>query len=281
MNNIKISKIFKDDKIPFVEARYVINSATHYTEHLHNTLSIGVIEDGQVSFTYDNKNFLLKPHDLVIINPNILHSCNPIQNEARTYHMLYFDIDWCRGIQENIFGKVDKFINFDDVVISDNKLFQSLIKLNFLLLDLDISYLEKEELIYEFLFNLFSKYTSSKLIKNNKYEQYNEVITKSKEYMHQNLNLNITIKDISDYLNISQFYFIKIFKLHTKTTPYKYMLNYKIIKAKKLLEKDFTLSQIAFDLGFSDQSHFNKVFKNYVACTPNEYKQSMTIDITV
>lgn len=267
------SVFFKDDKLPFVEARFVLGSDCHYKEHFHDTLSIGAIEDGQASFLHKSKKCVLKPNNLVVINPKVVHACNPIEDEARTYHMIYFDENWCKGIQETIFGKLDSFMKMPQVNIEDKKLFEEFIELNILLLNGEIFYLEKEEALQTFLIEFFKRYCSQEptqsLEKSN-----NQLIVKAQKFMKENTNENLTIKEISDYLNISEFYFIKLFKQTTHITPHAFLLNQKISKAKELLAKNLDISQIAYELGFADQSHLNRVFKRYVAATPFEYQHS-------
>ena len=61
-------KFFKSSHLPYLEARFVKNSANHYHKHFHNTLSIGAIEEGKVSFTYQQESTMLYLNELVVIN---------------------------------------------------------------------------------------------------------------------------------------------------------------------------------------------------------------------
>ncbi len=274
-NKLYKSVFFKDEKLPFIEARFVLDSQYHYNEHFHDTLSIGAIEYGQAAFTHKNEEHILRPNMLAVINPNIVHSCNPIENEARTYHMIYIDSVWCKGLQETIFGKLDSFIEIPNVDINDKELFDEFIALNYLLLDSKVFYMEKEEVLQHFLNKLFKTYCSKKSIDVKKKSTMDTLIIKAQAYIKENSYKNITIKEISEYLEISEFYFIKLFKQSTHLTPHAFLLNQKVEVAKELLSQNKDISQIAYELGFSDQSHLNRVFKHYVAATPYEYKHSM------
>lgn len=269
------SIFFKDDRLPFVEARFVLNSNFHYAKHFHDTLSIGAIEKGEVSYRHNDKDYLLKPNALAIINPYELHSCNPFKNQARTYHMTYIDTHWCKQIQESIFGKLDKFLPLLYMNIDDKKLYKEYINLNRTLLDKKYLYIEKEELLYKFLLNLFVKYPSLDKQTNKDYTNYEILVEKSKKFMGQNFSENITIKDISEHLQISEFHFIRVFKQTTHMTPHAYLLNLKVIEAKRLLNLGEDISQVALKVGFFDQSHLNRVFKSQVATTPYLYKKDL------
>jgi AraC-like DNA-binding protein len=267
------SKFFKSKNLPYLEARLVKDSEYHYHKHFHKTLSIGAIEEGQVFFLYQKETTILKPNELVIINPNIIHSCNPIKNEARTYHMIYLDSTWCQNIQETIFGKLEMYIPVSKLKIQNKNIFNEFIDLNYALLNNNIFYLEKEELLQNFLIKIFKQYCVKPLSQDILLTNNN--INLAKQYIEDNINSNITVNEISTYLNISEFYFFKIFKQAYNISPHAFLLNQKICRAKQLLIKGNNISDIAYELGFSDQSHFNKVFKYYVAATPYEYKNSI------
>lgn len=273
LKKIYKSIFFKSKNLPYLEARFVKNSKNHYHKHFHKTLSIGAIEEGQVSFFYQNSDAILQPNEIVIINPNIVHSCNPIKNEARTYHMIYLDSLWCQNLQETIFGKLKRYIPISQFKIQSKSIFTEFINLNYLLLDKNIFYLKKEELLQNFLIKLFRKYCTKSPL--DPIPLSNNNISLAKKYLEDNTSNNPTVKEISEYLKLSQFHFFKIFKQAYNISPHAFLLNQKICKAKQLLVKRDSISEVAYELGFSDQSHLNRIFKHYVAATPYEYKNSI------
>ena len=101
----------------------------------------------------------------------------------------------------------------------------------------------------------------------------NKYILYAKEYINKNIFEKVIIEDISRDLNISKAYFNRMFKKAEGITPYSYVLNLKIEKAKVLLSKGEDISEVALQIGFFDQSHLNRVFKKNVFMTPNEYKK--------
>lgn len=269
------STFFKDERLPFVETRYVTNSNLYYHEHFHDTLSIGAVENGEVTYRCQAKNYLLRPNKLALLNPQVVHACNPLDNRPRTYHMTYICPKWCKELQESIFGKLKTFIPLNQIEIENSEIFTDYIKLNHLLLDTTVSLLEKEENLQEFLINLFSRYCNKEPLSQLFNDDCIEAIYRAKEYINNNFHKNLTIKQISAYATLSPFYFIRAFKKKTHLTPHAYLLNKKITIAKQLLSQGMDISQVALEVGFFDQSHFHKIFKQYVATTPHEYKSSI------
>jgi len=93
------------------------------------------------------------------------------------------------------------------------------------------------------------------------------------DFINTNINTKIRIEDLSDLLNLTKFQFLNRFRYTTGITPYQYILKVKMEKAEQLLTKtSLPLTRIAYDLGFSDQSHFNKCFKRFFGYTPGKLR---------
>jgi AraC-like DNA-binding protein/ligand-binding sensor domain-containing protein len=76
-------------------------------------------------------------------------------------------------------------------------------------------------------------------------------------------------------LNMSRTRFFNQIKKITGTTPNDYLLSLKMNKAQALLqhEKNFTISEIAYQLGFTNPAYFSKCFKKQFGITPQEYRK--------
>ena len=91
-------------------------------------------------------------------------------------------------------------------------------------------------------------------------------------YIHANLGRTIQIQDIASELNISQFYFSRLFKISTGLPPYQYIIRQRVNLAKQLLKNSsMSLSEIALDCGLS-QSQLCYHFNRQTGCTPNSYR---------
>ena len=81
--------------------------------------------------------------------------------------------------------------------------------------------------------------------------------------------------EVSYLVNISPYYFSKIFKEETGENFIEYVTNIRITKAKELLEKsEFSMKEICAEVGYSDPNYFSRTFKKNVGVTPTEYKES-------
>lgn len=72
--------------------------------------------------------------------------------------------------------------------------------------------------------------------------------------------------------------YIKTFKEETGVTPHRFQLQSRIRRVQRALEQNQDISTLAVEMGFYDQSHLNKCFKDFVGMTPVAYKDAV-IDI--
>lgn len=83
------------------------------------------------------------------------------------------------------------------------------------------------------------------------------------------------LKYWSDELNISTFYFCKIFKKTTGMSPSNFIMLCRLQKSKQLLmeKRDFTVRQISIECGYPSTSYFGRLFLENEAMTPAEYRR--------
>lgn len=74
---------------------------------------------------------------------------------------------------------------------------------------------------------------------------------------------------------VSKSWFLRLFRQHTGTTPYNFLLSTRITRAKELLVlTDFAVSEIAHQVGFGDESNFSTRFTAMVGQSPQQYRKS-------
>lgn len=98
-------------------------------------------------------------------------------------------------------------------------------------------------------------------------------IKKGIEYLENDPNQTLSIKEIADKCNVSEIYFRKLFKEYSGKSPIEFKMNAKIEKAKKhLTYGDLNVNEISDILGFTDSAYFCKQFKMHTGFSPLEYR---------
>ena len=102
---------------------------------------------------------------------------------------------------------------------------------------------------------------------------YGKVIKKTLDYIHENLNQKLLLKQISAIAELSPNYFHRIFTEIMQITPNDYITSARLNKAKDLLLRtDLQIYNIADQCGYDNVSYFSYLFKKSFQITPVEYR---------
>ena len=105
--------------------------------------------------------------------------------------------------------------------------------------------------------------------------QTNRVIS----YIDSNLGGGIRSQDLARLVNLSTSHFFRAFKSSVGVTPHTYLTHRRIELAREMMRaSDQALAQIAIVCGWSDQSHFCRVFRHVVGLSPQEWRRANAID---
>jgi len=124
------------------------------------------------------------------------------------------------------------------------------------------------------LLQIYKTYISSKGKKKTKVPAWTKEL-KNLIQDHIDTNLNFNLRIASEELDVNPAYLSREFSRYFDNLSFgEYIRKLRIEKAIQLLEStDDTLAEIAYLTGFSDQSHFNRVFKAHTGQTPSEYRK--------
>ena len=86
--------------------------------------------------------------------------------------------------------------------------------------------------------------------------------------------LELPIETLAADIFVSKYYLIRKFKSSIGMTPHQFCIQNRIRKSQGLLDEEKTVSRIAAEMGFYDQSHFDKAFQRIVGISPSEYVHS-------
>lgn len=103
--------------------------------------------------------------------------------------------------------------------------------------------------------------------------QENQGLKRAIEYINDESCADYSLDQAASLANLSRYHFIRVFKAFTGKTPYDYMMEIKIEKAKKMLSfSSRNITEIACSCGFNNPSHFSSVFKKRTGLSPKQYR---------
>jgi AraC family transcriptional regulator len=95
------------------------------------------------------------------------------------------------------------------------------------------------------------------------------------EYIVAYLDRDLSLDTLAHQLGFSPYHFARLFRATTGESPHQFVVNKRIEVAQQLLKtSDLPLAQIALAVGFPNQSHFSRVFKQRRGITPAQYRHA-------
>lgn len=106
----------------------------------------------------------------------------------------------------------------------------------------------------------------------NNSSKVNQIINHIRKSVYQ--TSEVRIKNLADHFNMSENYISSYFKKQTGESLKTYILKYRLnLVMYRLKKSNDTISEIAYDLGFFDDSHLSRLFKQEFGVTPKEFRK--------
>src|SRR4029077_16862782 len=94
------------------------------------------------------------------------------------------------------------------------------------------------------------------------------------DYMNAHLDRNIELAELAGLVDLSQFHFLRLFRLASGATPHHYLVRRRVeVATSILLHEDVTLAEVAYRLGFSDQTPFTRHFRRITGTPPGRLRR--------
>lgn len=95
------------------------------------------------------------------------------------------------------------------------------------------------------------------------------------QFIHANFNRQITLKEIADCVHISESSALQLFRQGIHLSPVAYLIHYRLKRSADLLANtNKTVTNVAYETGFSDVGYFCRTFRKYYRQTAMEYRKS-------
>ena len=107
-------------------------------------------------------------------------------------------------------------------------------------------------------------------------------VTSAKQFVQAHVEEEISLAQVVRHVNVSRFYFCKLFKKATGMTLTEYVARVRVEKAKSLLvDPSMRISEVVFAAGFGSIPRFNSVFKRLVGMAPTEYRTQLKSQVSL
>lgn len=262
---------YRDEALPFLEAKRCHKNDLAYQKHFHEEYSIGLIDEGETQAWCDGVLWRVGTGRMISFPPLILHACQPAEDAQWKYKMLFIKPEWFAQLEMPDINRLHIPFLLEK---GKNEACSKLLNRTMDALIRSGSPLETETALIELVHKLVNKHASD--LTNEPYGMLEpKYVNLIKEYIHAHYTDRITLDTLEQEAGISRYHLIRMFKKSTHLPPHAYQNLLRINHAKKELKNRRSIAEIAVDTGFYDQSHFAKAFPKIVGTTPQTYAMSV------
>lgn len=249
---------------------YVIKSPNYrFKGEAHKHYELTYVDHGSLDTTVEGTTYTLNNYDLMLYGPEQFHTQQITTNKSCSYLTVIFDMEiieddlilnrifHCDNELHNIFNKFDK-ASSNSLPYSKTLMLCYLQEIIILLTQYDLS--------------IDQKHVSTGSMQHFQDELLHEIL----DYMNEMITEPLTIEEICHKFSISRSSLQTLFRSNLEVSPKNYMVQIKLQKSKELIrENKYTISEIAFMLGFSSIHYFSRTFKQHFNLTPSEYAKKI------
>ena len=241
----------------------------HSVPHTHNHMELFYIVGGKGQFLIQDQLYPVDANNLVIINPNVLHTEVGLNAQPLEYIVLGIEsIELATSETSN--GQFSILDQFESVEISGC--------LRNILREMELKNPGYEDVCQAYMEILIIRLMRSTALAVPTVPQpisTNRQCAAVRRYIDLHFKEPLTLEQLAEEGHMNKYYLSHAFKREYGISPINYMISKRIEESKYLLaETDLSTSQIAQLLGFSSLSYFSQVFRRTQAASPMEYRQS-------
>lgn len=249
----------------------------HMRIHWHVEFEFIRVLEGTLQLTIDEQEFQVCANSVVFIPSGALHSGIPQDNCI--YDCIVFDPNMLMNKSDSSCKLIRKIMNHDlDIQSVYDESHNNICQIIWTLFDAIASKITGYQLIvqgtlYHFFGIAIAENCQSELSTHTPRDI--KRITQLKtalEFIENSYASNITLKNMSDSVQMTPKYFCRFFHQMTHRSPIDYLNYYRIERAcYLLLTTSQSVTEIAYNVGFNDLSYFIRTFKKHKGITPKQY----------
>ncbi|MFM0672716.1 helix-turn-helix transcriptional regulator [Paraburkholderia sediminicola] len=242
-----------------------------FEPHYHLDSHIALIASGVQRQSFRGESLLLTRGAIQLMPPGEVHDGVANADESYTLQTFRLSPALLNGFGEEITGK-HYFPSQAAVVLQDSRLADQLLKMHSTLRQGINDPIMNETYVLELLESLFArlKQPSPQPIAGALSSQQLRLV---REFVEAHLADKIVLEDLSLLVGLARFRFLKLFKRTVGMTPHAWLLRMRLEKAVALINanRNMPITEIAHAVGFFDQSHFTRAFREAYGVTPARF----------
>lgn len=249
---------------------------THHSfqPHFHDHYVIQVVQEGVCGGHCQRRLFQVASSDILVINPGEVHTGHSVGNKLLVYRSICPSQGFLRDMLKALEFNPDLEPYFTGMQFNNKDIS---LKFNILLngIERDAAPLALDTAAVSLFAALLKSHANSvfKFSEDSAPPAAKAALERARTYLCDNFTESFTLRELSLYAGISPAYLSRLFQSTFGLSPWQYLVNYRVERAKSLITRGFSATEAAYQTGFFDPSHFCRHFRRITGATPGNFKK--------
>jgi len=258
-----VTVVHSGSPFEILRGRYV---RQRFAPHMHDTYAVGVMESGAATCMSRGRESVHAPGDLITIDPEQVHTGEPLSAEGWSYRMLYIP----REVMARAVGS-DALPRFANTGTADYELSARIAHVH-AMLEQGTDPLHQEVALLGTLREICERHSQEPSSAPSFASPH--ALHRVRDFIDAHHAEPVSLADLALVAEMSAFHLIRQFRRYYGVPPHRYLDLVRVQRAKLMLQQGARISDTAFATGFSDQSHLTRQFKRVLGVTPGSYAKS-------
>ncbi len=257
------------DGVSVMSARFVRH---RFRPHTHDTLMIGLIEAGTKGFARERASHVAGPGSISVVNPGEMHTGQRLDGPELRYRALYVP-PVLMGIASGESGRTACELSFAAGTIDDPATHAALLLAHDAIANGETR-LVRDTLILEAVSGLIHRHASRPTTLPRSLP-VPRAVQRARDILCSRFSEELPIGEIAAATGLSAFHLMHAFRRAMSLPIHAYQIQLRVEAAKRLLASGLAPAEVALEVGFADQSHLTRRFKDLVGTSPGRYQRAM------
>ncbi|MNI46651.1 Arabinose operon regulatory protein [compost metagenome] len=230
-----------------------------------------MIMAGAQRYRYRGAEHLAGSGTLVLINPDEVHTGHKGTEDGWLYRAFYPDTGKILSLLSELELPTHSLPAFGATLYRDPDLVTGFCQLH-RLLESPTTALQQQTAWRELMLSLLQRHAA--VPDAGKPGKEHRAVTRAKELLHERLAAPPSLEELAQAVNLSPFHFARVFRHATGIPPHTWLMQQRIARARMLLQGGCLPLEVATQLGFADQSHLSRQFKQVYGVGPGAYRRA-------
>lgn len=252
--------------VELLHARYIEQV---FSPHVHEGFAFVMIEQGAQRFHHRGAEHFAPAGSVVLINPDEVHTGSKADEAGWRYRGFYPELAQVSDVLGELELGKSGTPSFDASVVHDPQLVQALFAAH-RLVDSDATVLQRQTCWREALLLLFQRH--ARIPDAPIAGKEPGAVARARELLGSRLMEPPSLEELAAAVGLSPFHFARVFRKATGLPPHAWLKQRRLEQARALLKQGCMPVNVAMQLGFADQSHLSRQFKQAYGVGPGEYR---------